>query len=209
MAGSVSGNKTAANNIAGAVLLGGLFGNKDEKASRGGQERSAQDWHNENIMKEADFTRETRRRQDTLTDLTNYTPKGRTARSVSADGRGGFAMGWENQRLPQVVKDVVDSNPAASEKPAGKSTIKRGQQTGGKKETITGSAGGGRRNTASATPSAKPAKASGSVGSTPRASRPAPKTTGSVNKSVGAGSKNPEASGGSLSQLKFGGPVGR
>lgn len=114
------------NNIITGMLTGSYFKNRAgasasasaSAASRGPRqsaERSAEDWYNENLMKDYDLKRENTRRRGTLKDATRYAGEGRTIRHVSADGKGGFKIEHEN-------------SPVQPAKPEAKSTITKGKQ---------------------------------------------------------------------------------
>jgi hypothetical protein len=113
-------NKAGRGGSSGAAILGGiaaLFGKKGKGGSGGGRnenfgykptnERSAEDWYNEEHAKRYDFKREGSRRRGTLKDGQRFAGDGRTMRGASADGKGGFKIDWENAPVSPAKPDVV------------------------------------------------------------------------------------------------------
>lgn len=95
------------NTFAGTMFFGG--GDKSSSKSSAsasttsGGGRSAEFYHNQDVMKERDWTREQKgkdrdvgRAGRHLKNVTSNTSDGRTWKSVSADGKGGFKYDWEN-----------------------------------------------------------------------------------------------------------------
>ena len=104
----------------------------------GSRERSAEDWQNENTMKNYDLDRETRRGDYHYGASGKNTPEGSKLRKLAADGKGGFSVEYGD-----VIKDVQnqtagDSTPKPN--PSGHSEGKQWSSTGkskGRKATYT------------------------------------------------------------------------
>lgn len=101
------------NTFAGTMFFGGgdkggsSSSSASASASTGGG-RSAEFYHNQDVMKERDWSREqegkdkdVKRAEKHLKNVTSNTSDGRTWKSVSADGKGGFKYDWENAPAPQ------------------------------------------------------------------------------------------------------------
>lgn len=141
--GKKSGKASAFGN---ALQVGvGIFAgrNATQKPSQGAggggsRERSAEDWQNENTMKEYDLDRETRRGDYHYGASGKNTPEGSKLRKLAADGKGGFSVEYGD-----VIKDVQnqtagDSTPKPN--PSGHSEGKQWSSTGkskGRKGTYT------------------------------------------------------------------------
>jgi hypothetical protein len=128
----------------GAGIFYGRGGSKAQSQGAGGgggggsRERSAEDWQNENTMKEYDLNRETRRGDYHYGASGSNTPEGSKLRKLAADGKGGFSVEYGD-----VIKDVQnqtagDSTPKPN--PSGHSEGKQWSSTGkskGRKGTYT------------------------------------------------------------------------
>jgi len=123
MAGADQYKNSLANPLMGLALMSSAFGGnktaesaEGQTAVRGRAERSAEDWHNEDVMKNRDLKRERSRINMNHSAVKKATAEGRTVKQISADGKGGFNHVFENAPAPK------------SEKPESKSTVVKGQQ---------------------------------------------------------------------------------
>lgn len=145
--GKKAGRNSSMGQIAAAVFLGrGTPGGRgansssrsSSRTSSGSNERSAEDWQNENTMKEYDLDRETRRGDYHYGASGKNTPEGSKLRKLAADGKGGFSVEYGD-----VIKDVQnqtagDSTPKPN--PSGHAEGKQWSSTGkskGRKGTYT------------------------------------------------------------------------
>jgi hypothetical protein len=142
--GKKSGKASAFGNAlqVGVGIFAGSKGKNPSQGAGGGgggsRERSAEDWQNENTMKEYDLDRETRRGDYHYGASGKNTPEGSKLRKLAADGKGGFSVEYGD-----VIKDVQnqtagDSTPKPN--PSGHSEGKQWSSTGkskGRKGTYT------------------------------------------------------------------------
>lgn len=89
------------------------------KASSSGQPgRSAESYHNENLMKEYEWKREQKgkdkdvgRAKTHMTNVSQLTPEGRTFKSISSDhSKGSFNATWENAPAPKETPKPESGN---------------------------------------------------------------------------------------------------
>ena len=144
--GKKSGKASAFGNAlqVGVGIFAGTKGSRERSQGAGGgggggsRERSAEDWQNENTMKEYDLDRETRRGDYHYGASGKNTPEGSKLRKLAADGKGGFSVEYGD-----VIKDVQnqtagDSTPKPN--PSGHAEGKQWSSTGkskGRKGTYT------------------------------------------------------------------------
>ena len=144
--GKKSGKASAFGNAlqVGVGIFAGTKGSRERSQGAGGgggggsRERSAEDWQNENTMKNYDLDRETRRGDYHYGASGKNTPEGSKLRKLAADGKGGFSVEYGD-----VIKDVQnqtagDSTPKPN--PSGHAEGKQWSSTGkskGRKGTYT------------------------------------------------------------------------
>ena len=102
----------------------------------GSRERSAEDWQNENTMKNYDLDRETQRGDYHYGAAGKNTPTGSKLKKLAADGKGGFSVDYGDVTESVQNQTAGDSTPKPN--PSGHSEGKQWSSTGkskGKKAT--------------------------------------------------------------------------
>ena len=142
--GKKSGKASAFGNAlqVGVGIFAGTKGSRERSQGAGGgggggsRERSAEDWQNENTMKNYDL--------DIETQLVDYhygaagknTPTGSKLRKLSADGKGGFSVDYGD--VIEAVQNQTAGDSTPKPNPSGHSEGKQWSSTGkskGKKAT--------------------------------------------------------------------------
>lgn len=142
--GKKSGKASAFGNAlqVGVGIFAGSKGKNPSQGAGGGgggsRERSAEDWQNENTMKNYDLDRETQRGDYHYGAAGKNTPTGSKLRKLSADGKGGFSVDYGDVIESVQNQTAGDSTPKPN--PSGHSEGKQWSSTGkskGRKGTYT------------------------------------------------------------------------
>ena len=147
-AASNFGKKTGkASTFGNALQVGlGVFYGRGGKKTRsqgaggggggGSRERSAEDWQNENTMKNYDLDRETQRGDYHYGAAGKNTPTGSKLKKLAADGKGGFSVDYGD--VIEAVQNQTAGDSTPKPNPSGHSEGKQWSSTGkskGKKAT--------------------------------------------------------------------------
>ncbi len=141
--GKKSGKASAFGNAlqVGVGIFAGSKGKNPSQGAGGGggggsRERSAEDWQNENTMKNYDLDRETQRGDYHYGAAGKNTPTGSKLRKLAADGKGGFSVDYGDVIESVQNQTAGDSTPKPN--PSGHAEGKQWSSTGkskGKKAT--------------------------------------------------------------------------
>jgi len=143
--GKKSGKASAFGNalqVGVGIFAGATRNQKPTQGAGGGgggsRERSAEDWQNENTMKNYDLDRETQRGDYHYGAAGKNTPTGSKLRKLAADGKGGFSVDYGDVIESVQNQTAGDSTPKPN--PSGHSEGKQWSSTGkskGRKGTYT------------------------------------------------------------------------
>lgn len=129
-----AGRSSSMGQIAAAVFLGGNSGGRGSsnksstRSSSGSNERSAEDWSNENTMKNNDLDRETQRGDYHYGAAGKNTPTGSKLRKLAADGKGGFSVDYGD--VLEAVQNQAAGDSTPKPNPSGHSDGKQWSSTG-------------------------------------------------------------------------------
>jgi hypothetical protein len=143
--GKKSGKASALGNalqVGVGVFAGARSSQKPTQGAGGGgggsRERSAEDWQNENTMKNYDLDRETQRGDYHYGAAGKNAPTGSKLKKLAADGKGGFSVDYSDVIESVQNQTAGDSTPKPN--PSGHSEGKQWSSTGkskGRKGTYT------------------------------------------------------------------------
>ena len=134
--GKKSGKASAFGNAlqGGVGIFAGTKGSRERSQGAGGgggggsRERSAEDWQNENTMKNYDLDRETQRGDYHYGAAGKNTPTGSKLKKLGADGKGGFSVDYGD--VIEAVQNQTAGDSTPKPNPSGHSEGKQWSSTG-------------------------------------------------------------------------------